>query len=93
MKILLNYHQLSAYIYLYLKSYFSIVHRDLENGDIGFSDVELNLKLLNKYFEVNTLDETLLRRRNEFKTRSEHLQKRKEALHDREIMLKERILR
>ncbi|CAF4580707.1 unnamed protein product [Rotaria sp. Silwood2] len=64
-----------------------------EDLTIDYSDVKLNLKLLNKYFEVNTLDEILVRRRNEFKTRTEHLQKRKEALNEREIMFKERIIR
>ncbi|CAF0804433.1 unnamed protein product [Rotaria sordida] len=63
-----------------------------EDFTIDYSDAKLNLKLLNKYFEVNTLDEILVRRRNEFKTRTEHLQKRKEALYEREIMFKERIL-
>ncbi|CAF1214000.1 unnamed protein product [Rotaria magnacalcarata] len=63
-----------------------------EDFNIDYSDVKLNLKLLNKYFEVNTLDEILVRRRNEFKIRAEHLQKRKEALHEREIMFKERII-
>ncbi|CAF3019043.1 unnamed protein product, partial [Rotaria sp. Silwood2] len=63
-----------------------------EDLTIDYSDVKLNLKLLNKYFEVNTLDEILVRRRNEFKTRTEHLQKRKEALNEREIMFKERII-
>ncbi len=60
---------------------------------VDYNDVKLNLKLLNKYFEVNILDETLERHRNEFKTRTEHLQKRQEALHEREIMFKERIIR
>ncbi|CAF4962578.1 unnamed protein product [Rotaria sp. Silwood1] len=59
---------------------------------IDYRDVKLNLKLLNKYFEVNALDEILVRRRHEFKTRTEHLQKRKEALYEREIMFKERII-
>ncbi|CAF5032744.1 unnamed protein product, partial [Rotaria socialis] len=30
-----------------------------EDFNIDYSDVKLNLKLLNKYFEVNTLDEIL----------------------------------
>ncbi|CAF0734841.1 unnamed protein product [Adineta steineri] len=56
------------------------------------NDVKLNLQLLNKYFEVQTLDETLVNSRNEFQTRTEHLQKRKDALHEKEIMFKQRIL-
>ncbi|CAF0724749.1 unnamed protein product [Adineta steineri] len=56
------------------------------------NDVKLNLQLLNKYFEVQTLDETLVNCRNEFQTRTEHLQKRKDALHEKEIMFKQRIL-
>jgi hypothetical protein len=67
-----------------------IISRDL---DIDYNNVKLNLKFLNKYFEVNTLDETVEHRRNEFKIRTEHLQKRREALHEREIMFKERIIR
>ncbi len=55
--------------------------------------MKLNLQLLNQYFEVNTLDETLQRRRKEFRTRTEHLQKRQDALHERESMFKERIIR
>ena len=57
------------------------------------NDVEFDLNVLNKYFEVHALDETLEHRREEFKTRQEHLQKRKEAFHEREIALKERMLR
>lgn len=66
---------------------------EARNLPSDYSDVKLNLKLLNKYFEVNTLDEILVHRRNEFKARTEHLQKRKDALHEREIMFKERIIR
>jgi hypothetical protein len=57
------------------------------------NDLKFNIKFLNKYFEVKTLDETLAHHRNEYQTRTEHLQKRQEALHDREVMFKERILR
>ncbi len=71
--------------------YFWIILRDL-NVDYN-DDVKLNLKFLNKYFEVNNLDETLKYRQNEFKTRTEYLQKRQETLHEKEIMFKERIIR
>jgi len=63
------------------------------NLDIDDNNVKLDLKFLNKYFEVNTLDETLEHRRNEFKIRTEYLQKRRDTLHEREIMFKERIIR
>ncbi|CAF3302869.1 unnamed protein product [Rotaria sp. Silwood2] len=43
-------------------------------------------------FALNAFDEILVRHRNEFKTHTEHLQKRKEALYEREIMFKERII-
>ncbi|CAF1048956.1 unnamed protein product [Adineta ricciae] len=56
------------------------------------NDVKLDLKLVEKYFEVEALDETLVRHRNEYQTRREHLQKRQDALHEKEIMFKERIL-
>ena len=67
--------------------------RDLLIDQTIINDVNLNLTRLNKYFEVRAFDETLVRRRQEFKTRQEHLQKRQEALHEKEIMLKERIIR
>jgi hypothetical protein len=57
------------------------------------NDVKLNFELLKKYFQVQTLDQTLEHHRNEFQTRLEHLQKRQEALHEREILFKEKILR
>lgn len=57
------------------------------------NDVKLNLKLVEKYFEVEALDETLAHRRNEYQTRREYLQKRQDALRGKEIMFKERILR
>jgi hypothetical protein len=67
--------------------------RSLPINEANVTDVNLNLKLLNKYLEVKSLDETLAHRRNEYKTRQEHLQKRRDALHEREIMFKERIIR
>ena len=51
------------------------------------------IKFFNKYFEVNSIDEILIHRQNQFKTRKEHLQKRQETLHERENTLKERIIR
>lgn len=48
--------------------------------------------MIDKYFEVNALNEVFERRRNEFKARNEHLQKRKEALYERELMFKERVM-
>ena len=57
------------------------------------NDVKLDLKLVEKYFEVEALDETLARHRNEYQTRREHLQKRQDALHEKEMMFKERILK
>ncbi|CAF0808195.1 unnamed protein product [Adineta ricciae] len=56
------------------------------------NDVKLDLKLIEKYFEVEALDETLVRHRHEYQTRREHLQKRQDALHEKEMMFKERIL-
>lgn len=64
--------------------------RDVDGHE---NDEDLNLQFLKKYFQVNTLDQTLQQRRKEFQTRSEHLQKRREALHQREIIFKERIIR
>ena len=55
--------------------------------------MKLNFEFLKKYFQVQTLDQTLEYHRNEFQTRSEHLQKRQEALHEREMLFKEKILR
>ena len=63
------------------------------NLDVKTNDVKLNLELLKRYFQVRTLDQTLERHRNEFRTRSEHLQKRQEALQERERLFKEKILR
>lgn len=57
------------------------------------NDIKLNLNYLNKYFEVNNLNETLEYKQNEFKTRTEYLQKRQEALHEKEILFKEKILK
>ena len=65
----------------------------IRNLNINYGDVKLNLKYLYKYFEVEKLDELLVRHRNEFKTRIEHLQKRQGALHEKEVLFKERIIR
>ena len=65
-------------------------HRDV---DVHENEDDLNIQFLKKYFQVNTLEQTLQRRRNEFQSRSEQLQKRQEAFHQKEMMFKERIIR
>ena len=72
---------------------FEICSRVSRDVDVHENDEDLNLQFLKKHFQVNTLDQTLQERRKEFQTRSEHLQKRREALHQREIIFKERIIR
>lgn len=67
-----------------------VLDRDV---DVHENDEDLNLQFLKKYFQVKALDQTRQQRRKEFQTRSEHLQKRREALHQREILFKERIIR
>ena len=42
---------------------------------------------------MNTLDEILTHRRNQFKIQKEQVHKRQETLHQRENTLKERIIR
>lgn len=54
---------------------------------------KLDLKYFDKYIQLNDIESQLEHRRNDYQTRLEYLQKRQEALHNREIQFKEKILR
>lgn len=69
------------------------IRHELPANEPHTTELSLNLKLLNAHLEVKAIDATLVNRRSEYRTRREHLQKRRDALHEREVLFKERIIR